>query len=82
LGVTLRKNYGSGFTFPLFFICQKKPNKKRAPLQSLTQNNCQTTKVVQSKYYVLELNYNNEKPAKFNLQVFLWVDEKKRFEIL
>jgi hypothetical protein len=28
LGVTLRKNYGSGFTFPLFLLAKKSPAKK------------------------------------------------------
>jgi hypothetical protein len=28
MGVTLCKNYGSGFTFPLFLFGKKKPNKK------------------------------------------------------
>jgi hypothetical protein len=46
LGVTFRKNYRSGCTFPLFFIhCHGfipvAMDKKRAPLPSLTQKNYQ-----------------------------------------
>ena len=54
LGVTLRKNFGSGVSFPLFFIWRKKsPNKKRASLHSLTQKkNITNTLFYLSKKYI------------------------------
>lgn len=49
MGVTLRKNYGSGFPFPLFYLAKKVPNKKSST--SLPHaNNCKPTKLVLTIY--------------------------------
>ena len=62
MGVTLRKNYGSGHPIPLFFgLVSKVETKKRAPLLSLTQS-FWSSKVVFSRN---KFPYNILKNASF-----------------